>query len=76
MGNTPTETGVCHLSLSYLDIKVRNWFVYETKVTGCGIKIDTIRNISAIYLGKNEGYPPLSGPIWTLNKQEDDMSGH
>lgn len=60
-GNAPTETGVCRLSLSDLDRKVRDWFVKETKLLGCEVKVDQVGNTFAIYHGKEEGFPTAIG---------------
>lgn len=60
-GSEPTETGVCRLSLSDLDKRVRQWFISEAKSLGCEIKVDKVGNIFAIYSGKNRGAPCAIG---------------
>lgn len=60
-GPEPTETGVCRLSLSELDKRVREWFISEAKSLGCEIKVDKVGNIFAIYSGKNKGAPCAIG---------------
>ncbi|CUM56780.1 uncharacterized protein AC631_05289 [Debaryomyces fabryi] len=60
-GKAPTETGVCRLSLSDLDKKVRDWFVTETKALDCKVEVDQVGNIFAVYPGKREGHPTAIG---------------
>lgn len=60
-GPESTQTGVCRLTLTDDDKKVRNWFVEEVKSLGCTVNIDKLGNIFAIYPGKNEGIPTAIG---------------
>ena len=60
-GDKETETGMCRLSLSQDDKKVRDWFVSETKSLGCEVKIDEVGNIFAIYPGQKSGAPTAIG---------------
>lgn len=60
-GSSPTETGVCRLSLSDLDKTVRDWFINETKPLGCNVKVDSVGNIFANYPRRNEGQPTAIG---------------
>lgn len=51
-GPKATQTGVCRMSLTDVDKKVRDWFVQETKSLGCFIKVDEVGNIFATFPGK------------------------
>lgn len=54
-GPDPTQTGVCRLALSDEDKLVKDWFLAETTLLGCQVKIDEVGNMFAIYPGKNPG---------------------
>lgn len=56
-GPEATQTGMCRLALSDEDKQVRDWFVAETKLLGCEVRVDELGNIFAIYPGKKQGAP-------------------
>lgn len=60
-GPGETETGVCRLALTDLDKEIRDWFVQETKLLGCEVKVDQVGNIFATIPGKNSGLPTAIG---------------
>lgn len=60
-GPEPNDTGVCRLALSDEDKGVRDWFVAEAEKAGCGVVVDDVGNIFAIYPSKKSGYPTAIG---------------
>ncbi|WPK24809.1 hypothetical protein PUMCH_002100 [Australozyma saopauloensis] len=60
-GPLATDTGVCRLALSDEDKGMRDWFVKEAEKAGCGIAIDDMGNIFAIYPGRKNGLPTAIG---------------
>lgn len=73
-GSSPTETGVCRLSLSDLDKTVRDWFINETKSLGCNVKVDSVGNILLIIQVEMRVSLQLSDHIWILNLRVVDTT--
>lgn len=60
-GDLPTETGMCRLTLSDDDKKVRDWFCEEMRSLGCTVTVDTMGNLFAVRPGKKQGPPTAMG---------------
>ncbi|KAH7393070.1 hypothetical protein BKA66DRAFT_411274 [Pyrenochaeta sp. MPI-SDFR-AT-0127] len=58
-GALSTGTGMCRLTLSQEDKKVREWLVAECKDLGCEIRVDQMGNIFAIRPGRVKDKSPI-----------------
>jgi len=59
-GAIANSTGMCRLSLSEEDKKVRDWLVKECKALNCEVKIDRMGNIFAIQPGDSTDRKPIA----------------
>jgi N-carbamoyl-L-amino-acid hydrolase len=58
-GGTP-RGGVCRLTLTDDDKRVRDWFVAETTALGCTVTVDEVGNLFARRPGKNPNLAPIA----------------
>jgi beta-ureidopropionase / N-carbamoyl-L-amino-acid hydrolase len=58
IGGTP-KGGICRLSLTELDARVRAWFVERCTALGAEVTVDAIGNIFAHRPGRNPALPPI-----------------
>ncbi|MQT14254.1 M20 family metallo-hydrolase [Segnochrobactrum spirostomi] len=58
-GGTP-KGGVCRLTLTDLDAKVRDWFKAECEKVGCTVRIDEVGNMFALRPGRRNDLPPIA----------------
>jgi len=59
IGATP-KGGICRLSLTDLDRKVRDWFKAQGEALGCTVTVDDMGNMFARRPGKNPALPPIA----------------
>jgi N-carbamoyl-L-amino-acid hydrolase len=52
--------GLCRLSLSQEDEKVRRWFVRTCEAAGCTVRVDELGNIFARRAGMEPSLPPIA----------------
>ena len=59
IGATP-KGGICRLTLTDLDQKVRDWFKARCEALGCTVTVDDMGNMFARRPGKNPALPPIA----------------
>ncbi|MFY9694754.1 MAG: Zn-dependent hydrolase [Xanthobacteraceae bacterium] len=59
IGATP-KGGLCRLTLTDLDQKVRDWFKAQCEALGCAVSVDDMGNMFARRPGKNPALPPIA----------------
>ena len=59
IGATP-KGGICRLTLSDLDRRVRDWFKARTEALGCTVTVDTMGAMFARRPGRRLGIPPIA----------------
>jgi acetylornithine deacetylase/succinyl-diaminopimelate desuccinylase-like protein len=59
-GALSSGTGMCRLTLTAEDKKVRDWLVTECKSSGCDVKVDQMGNIFAIRPGADRMRKPIA----------------
>ena len=59
IGATP-KGGICRLTLTDLDQKVRDWFKAQCEALGCSVTVDDMGNMFARRPGKNPALPPIA----------------
>ena len=59
IGATP-KGGICRLTLSDLDRRVRDWFKARTEALGCTITVDTMGAMFARRPGRRSDIPPIA----------------
>jgi beta-ureidopropionase / N-carbamoyl-L-amino-acid hydrolase len=52
--------GICRLTLTDLDRKVRDWFKAQCEALGCTVTVDAVGNMFARRPGKNAALPPIA----------------
>jgi beta-ureidopropionase / N-carbamoyl-L-amino-acid hydrolase len=52
--------GICRLTLTDLDRKVRDWFKAQCEALGCTVSIDEVGNMFARRPGKNDAFAPIA----------------
>jgi beta-ureidopropionase / N-carbamoyl-L-amino-acid hydrolase len=52
--------GICRLTLTDLDLQVRDWLKAQCQALGCAIAVDEVGNMFARRPGKNPGLPPIA----------------
>src|SRR5580658_6167370 len=52
--------GICRLTLTDLDRKVRDWFKARCEAFGCTVSVDEVGNMFARRPGKNNDLPPIA----------------
>jgi beta-ureidopropionase / N-carbamoyl-L-amino-acid hydrolase len=58
-GATP-KGGICRLTLTDLDRKVRDWFKQKCEALGCTVAVDEVGNMFARRSGRNNALPPIA----------------
>jgi beta-ureidopropionase / N-carbamoyl-L-amino-acid hydrolase len=59
IGGTP-KGGICRLTLTDLDRRVRDWFKAQCEALGCTVTVDEVGNMFARRPGKNNDLPPIA----------------
>jgi beta-ureidopropionase / N-carbamoyl-L-amino-acid hydrolase len=52
--------GICRLTLTDLDRKVRDWFKAQCEALGCTVSVDEVGNMFARRPGKNNAFAPIA----------------
>jgi beta-ureidopropionase / N-carbamoyl-L-amino-acid hydrolase len=52
--------GICRLTLTDLDRKVRDWFKQRCEALGCTVSVDEVGNMFARRSGRNNALPPIA----------------
>ncbi len=55
-----SKGGLCRLTLTDLDAKVRAWFVAQCEAVGCTVTLDDMGNIFARRPGRDPALPPIA----------------
>ena len=58
-GATP-KGGICRLTLTDLDRRVRDWFKAKCEALGCTVTVDEVGNMFARRPGKNDKLAPIA----------------
>ena len=59
IGATP-KGGICRLTLTDLDRRVRDWFKAQCEALGCAVAVDEVGTMFARRPGKNPNLPPIA----------------
>jgi beta-ureidopropionase / N-carbamoyl-L-amino-acid hydrolase len=59
IGGTP-KGGICRLTLTDLDRRVRDWFKAQCEALGCTVTVDEVGNMFARRPGRNDSLPPIA----------------
>ncbi len=59
IGATP-KGGICRLTLTDLDRRVRDWFKTQCEALGCAVSVDEVGNMFARRPGKNPSLAPIA----------------
>ncbi|MFN8721841.1 MAG: M20 family metallo-hydrolase [Rhodospirillales bacterium] len=59
VGGTP-KGGICRLTLTDLDRRIRDWFVATVEGLGCTVTVDEVGNMFALRPGRRADLPPIA----------------
>ena len=59
IGGTP-KGGICRLTLTDLDARVRDWFTTRAEMLGCTVTVDDMGNMFARRAGQRADLPPIA----------------